>query len=327
MFKVFITDYIRNPEFEQTILGHNSEVICLDEEDELKFPNSIEDADAILVWHASISSNTIGRLKKCKAIVRYGVGFDNIDYKFANKNGITCCNTPDYGIHEVADTTSAMILALIRNIFAYNQLSKSFTSGWQEHTHKNILRTSDYKLGIIGIGRIGTAVALRMKAFGMEIGFYDPYVVSGYEKSLGVKRFETIELLQEFSNIISIHTPLNNETRGMINKDFIEKLNRNTIFINTARGSLVSDLDVLYSGLINNNLAMIGLDVLPDEPPISTEKLIKEWKNEKTNLYTRILINPHTAFYSEQSLLEMRSKAAENIKGILVGSKPKNIIA
>lgn len=324
--KVFITDYITSPDIERPILGNDISIECLNNENESLFPDSIEDAAALLVWHARISEKTISRLKKCRAIVRYGVGYDSVDFKCAQRYGIPFCNTPDYGINEVADTASGMILALTRKIFSYNHAAKRFSYGWQEHTQPPIKRSTQYNLGIIGIGRIGSAVALRMKSFGMNIGFYDPYVASGYEKALGVERFETQEELLKSSTIISLHLPLYDKVYGMVDEKFINSLNDDTLFINTARGKLVKNLDVIYNGLVSNKLSAVGLDVLPDEPPLASERLIQAWKDINSDFHQRIIINPHTSYFSDQAWNEMRIKAAENVKRILEGKEPKNLV-
>ncbi|MDP2685110.1 MAG: C-terminal binding protein [bacterium] len=326
MIRIYITDYITSPDIEQNIFGSSVNIECGNTENENDFPNSIEAADALLVWHAKITKKTIDRLKNCKIIVRYGTGYENVDFQYAREKGIPFCNTPDYGIDEVADTACSMILALTRKIFTYNYSAQNYQSGWQEHTLKPISRSNKHKLGIIGIGRIGSTVALRMKAFGMDIGFYDPYVVSGYEKTLGVKRFDTIDELLKHASIISIHTPLTEETNGMVDRKFIDQLNPNTIFVNTARGKIVSNLNALYDGLKNGQLEGVGLDVLPTEPPVDSEYLIQAWKNEDSDLYSKIIITPHTAYYSDLAWVEMRSKTAENANRVLHGGTPKNLI-
>lgn len=324
--KVFITDYITSPDIERSIFGESISIECLNNEDESSFPDSINEADALLVWHARISEKTISRLEKCKAIIRYGVGYDNVDCKCAQRYGIPLCNNPDYGINEVADTASGMILVLTRKIFSYHHEAQRFSSGWQEHTQPPIKRSTEHNLGIIGIGRIGSAVALRMKAFGMNIGFYDPYVVSGYEKTLGIQRFETQQDLLKFSSIVSLHLPLSEETYGMVDEKFIDTLNNNTIFINTARGNLIKSLDVIFDGLVSNKLEAVGLDVLPHEPPLTPDRLIHAWKDPDSPFHSKIIINPHTSYFSDQAWNEMRIKAAENVKRILEGKEPKNLV-
>jgi lactate dehydrogenase-like 2-hydroxyacid dehydrogenase len=170
-FKIVITDYIEHPDIEYDILGDDVDIICLCEKDEQKFPDIIEDADILMVWHAEITKDTINRLKKCKAIMRIGTGFDNVDIEFARERGIPVTNVPDYGIHEVADTTCSMILSLVRGLSNYNHLAKNYESGWQENFIPELKRLANHNLGIIGMGRIGTSVGSRMKAFGIDVAF------------------------------------------------------------------------------------------------------------------------------------------------------------
>ena len=243
MKKIYITDYIKNPDIEK-ILSKYAEVICLNEKDEEKISDEISNADGILVWHTKISEITLKKLNKKTAIIRYGVGIDNIDLKSVKKYNHIFANTPDYGVDEVADTASAMILNLIRKIQIYNNRTKLHFGSWQgEVINLNkdnpIIRTSKHSLGIIGLGRIGSALALRMKAHNMKIGFYDPYVESGYEKVLGIKRYKTLEDLQSNSSVISINAVLTSETKKMVNRKFINSLNDNTILVNTAREQLL----------------------------------------------------------------------------------------
>ena len=326
IFKIVITDYIEQPDIEYEVLGNDVDIICLCENNEKEFSDIIEDADILMAWHAEITKYTINRLKKCKAIMRIGSGYDNVDIVFAREQGIPVTNVPDYGTHEVADTTCSMILALARGLSMYNHLSKHYVSGWQENFIPELKRMGNHNLGIIGMGRIGTAVGLRMKAFNIDIAFYDPYVVEGYEKSLGVKRLSSLIDLLSFASIISINTPLNEETINMVNQDFINKMNPGSILINTARGKIVESLSVIYEALDIGKLAGVGLDVLPVEPPSNNELLIKVWKNPDNPLSSKIIITPHTAFYSETAWNEMRFKAAKNACDILSGSEPKNVI-
>jgi lactate dehydrogenase-like 2-hydroxyacid dehydrogenase len=327
MKKIIITDYVNNPTIESEIFGDKIKIICLNEEDESNFSDEIMEAEAILVWHAKITEKTLKRLKNCKIIVKYGTGYDNIDYKACAEYKIPFCNTPDYGVEEVSDTACAFILGFIRQIYFYNDKSKYIRNGWQCHSEIPIKRTSDHCLGIIGMGRMGTTVALRMKSFGMQVGFYDPFVSSGYEKAIGVKRFNNLNDLIKFSSIISIHTPLTSTTKGMIDDDFIDQLNSGTILVNTARGKIIKNLDVLMRGLMLNKISFLGLDVIPDEPPSNFEQLIQEWKNTESIYYNRILINPHSAYYSIKSWHEMRSKCADNVNNVINGGQPINLIS
>ena len=331
MKKVFITDYFEECVIEKEILGNNVEVICLNQKDEEKFPDEIKEADGLLVWGSEVTEKTFKKLKRCKAVVRYGVGYDNIDIKSANRLGIDFANNPGYVTDEVADTTCGMILTFIRKIYLYNNKCQIFKKGWQENVlNENIIdairRSNEHKLGIIGAGRIGSAVAMRMKAFKMKIGFFDPNVNSGYEKTLGADRYDNLDDLIKSSTVISINATLNNETRGMINESFINQLANHTILVNTARGAIVDKLDTLYEGIKKGKLSGVGLDVLPEEPPSEHEKLIKAWKDKKNPISDKILINPHSSFYSSKSTVQMRIKAAENIARSIKGLKLKNIV-
>tara|TARA_B100000315_G_C14563601_1_gene581777 strand:+ start:1095 stop:2093 length:999 start_codon:yes stop_codon:yes gene_type:complete len=325
-FKIVITDYISNPHIEQQILGKDCKIICLNEENENCFPDSINDADILLVWHAGISKKTIEKLKSCKAIIRYGVGFDNVDIKCAAEYGIPFANNPDYGVHEVADTTCALILSHTRGIPFYNNSNLINCQTWQKNTIKGLHRSTDHSLGIIGLGRIGTAVALRMKAFGMRIGFYDPFLKVGHEKSYDFIRYGSIDELLKSSTILSIHCPLNNQSRSMIDETFIKKLNDDTILINTARGKIIKNLDIIYEGLKSGKIKSIGLDVLPDEPPPNSEYLIKTWHDKNNLLNSRIIITPHTSYYSDNAWVEMRQKIAITAKDALQGKPLVNLI-
>jgi C-terminal binding protein len=324
MNKVFITDYVKYPDIEKNVFGNLVEVFCGEEEDEKKFDSYIYSADAILVWHAKISEATVSQLKNCKVIVKYGTGYDNIDVEACKKYGIPVCNTPDYGVEEVCDTACAMILSSIRQIFLYDHQAKYINSGWQTHNAEKIRRTSDHSLGIIGMGRMGTSVALRMKVFGMHVGFFDPYLPSGYEKSIGVTRYETLNELLKKSSVVTIHTPLTKETISIIDKNFIDTLNDGTILVNTARGKLLENLDIILYGLELGKISFVCMDVLPEEPPNRSEKLIEYWKDESSIFAKKILINPHSAYYSTKSWIEMRSKAAKNTHDVLCGLEPIN---
>ena len=325
-FKVIITDYIEKSDIESDVLGKDVDIICLCEENEKEFSDIINDADILMVWHANITKITISRLKKCKAIMRIGTGYDNVDIRFASRKGIPVTNVPDYGTDEVADTTCSMILALTRGLSMYNHISKTYDTGWQENFIPELKRLDNHKLGIIGMGRIGTAVGLRLKAFNIDVAFYDPFISGGYEKSLGVKRFQSLTDLLKFSTIITIHTPLTSKTMGLVNQDFINKLNPGSIFVNTARGQIVESLSIIHKALDTGKLSGVGLDVLPDEPPSEKEALIKAWKNPDNPISSRIIISPHTAFYSMTAWYEMRFKAAENALRVIKGETPMNII-
>ena len=280
-----------------------------------------ESCDAVLAWHEiQYSSSLLNKMKNCKVIVRVGVGYDNVLLQSASENNIIVCNVPDYGTDDVADHTMALMLSLCRGIENYNKAARN--NIWEWETGSELKRIKGLNLGIIGLGRIGTAVALRAKSFGMNIRFYDPYKPFGYEKTFSFERELTLNSLAVNSDIITIHTPLTPETKGMINKLFFDNCKEDTILINTARGPIVN-LDDLYNAMLDGKIRKTGMDVLPKEPPQRDHPLIQKWIDNK-DWNERIIITPHSAFYNQDSYAEMRRKAAEEALRVLRNEKPLN---
>jgi lactate dehydrogenase-like 2-hydroxyacid dehydrogenase len=323
---IVVTDRISDPNVERDILGDEFQLVFLPDYIGIERNQILLQAVGLLVWHEPITKDFLDLTVNCKIIMRYGAGFDNIDLESAKQKGIAVCNTPDYGVDEVADTACAFILDAVRQIREYENRLSEGEEVWGAPSDSPLKRTSEHKLGIVGMGRIGTSVARKMRAFGMSVAFYDPYVARGFEKSIGVERVEDLKSLQEFSTIISFHCPLTAETKGMVDNNFLEFLNPNTILINTARGGLVLNLNVLHEGLLSGKISFIGLDVLPVEPAVITEEPLRTWMNNR-EFMSRVSITPHTAYYSEEAYSELRSKAAKNIERYFQGLEPINRIA
>lgn len=269
--------------------------------------DEISKVDALLVWHAKITEYTSDRLDNCKVVVRYGVGFDQVDGAALKARGIPLANNPSYCTEEVADTSVAMILAMTRNIVGHDTRSRSYYKTWQENSLLS-KRSSQCKVGLIGAGRIGSATAIRLKALGFQVSIYDPYANAGLEKVLGVSRATNLEVLLSESNIISLHCPLTSETDGMINSKFLSLMQPDGILINTARGKILASLDDLYSHLINNPQFRVALDVLPQEPA-AVHPLIDAWRRRDSWLNERLIINPHNAYHSDAAYNDMRYDA------------------
>ena len=227
----------------------------------------------LLVWHFKVDEESLSSFPNVKAIVGYGVGFDNIDLDYCESSGIKVFNNPDYGVDEVSDTALAMIMNFSRCVSTYNQEARRLvrcpdsTSSWQENTNLEALRLKDSVLGIVGVGRIGSALALKAKNIIGRVHFYDPYVPSGFEKVLDADRHGTLESLLKCSDIVSVHVPLNSDTKGLIDDSFIRSMKMGSILINTARGGLLQSHSTLLSALTSGRLRSVGLDVLPEEPP------------------------------------------------------------
>lgn len=311
MTGVYITDYIDNPDIESDLLDG----ILTDD------PQKVE---VLLVWHQKINAQYLDQFPNLRGVVRYGVGFDTVNLNDIKSRGLVFCNTPDYGTDEVSDTALAMLMNIIRGVSIYDFECRNYSGSWQENTIKRLHRTTSLSLGVIGAGRIGTALIRKACATGINISFYDPYLPSGYEKSIGVSRYYDLYDMLSQVDIISIHTPLTEETRGMVNKKFIALMKKRSSFINTARGEIIDNLDDFYDAMVSGHITSIGLDVLPHEPPRNC-KLIKSWKDRGV-LSSRITINPHVSYYSIESYREMRYKAAKNAKRIINGEEPLNII-
>jgi phosphoglycerate dehydrogenase-like enzyme len=270
-----------------------------------------QSCDGIVVSRIPITSAVVPELKKCRIVVRNGVGYDTVDLKACGDAGIPVCNVPDYGTTEVADTALAMMLAFARGTAIYDAaLRQDPTANWT-HTHNvtaRRLRGATY--GVIGMGRIGTASALRARAFGMNVVFYDPQLSIGAELSFGFTRAEKLEDLLKVADVITIHAPLNAETRGMINADAVSKMKPGAYLISTARGP-ICDTAALLEGLKSNRLLAVGLDVLPSEPATLADPLVKAWQANEPWIKGRVLLGPHSGFYSPDGLVDLRTKAAQ----------------
>lgn len=315
------------PQIEREILGPGAEIKCHGEVKPGEYSAVLGDLDAVITRPgAPFSKEMISALKKAKVIVSLGVGYEHIDIKAANRKGIPVCNVPNYGTEEVADTTAAMILAHQRkiNLFSFRSAGSDIID-WDWRIHRPIMRTGKTRVGIIGLGRIGTAVAMRLKAFGYAINFYDPYLACGFEKSLALGRIDSMEAVVSSSDIISIHTPLTQETSGLVDDRFFDLMKSSAILINTARGGIFKSADVIHNALKSRPQIRIGTDVWPEEPP-KNHPLLKAWRDRAAWLGDRLIICPHSAFYSESATQEIRAFAAEVVKAILDGKEPYNVI-
>ena len=295
---VLITDFITNPNIEKKILG-----------DYLK-KNFNKNIEILIVWHQLCNEVYLKKLPFLKLIVRYGVGYDNIDLNYLKKNKIHLVNNPDYGVDEVSDTAIAFLMAYTRKIFSYNQSllsEKIFDKSWQEKRIKSIKRSSEIKVGSIGAGRIGSAFLLKAKKLNFKTFFYDPFIKNGYDKVISSSRVNEISTLFKVCDVVSIHCPYNKNTKNIVDKDLLELTkNKNFLLINTARGGIINEMH-LAEYLKKNKNFNASLDVIKEEPPSANDSLIKFWKSDIDH---RLLINPHTAFYSTSSFKEMRIKAA-----------------
>jgi D-3-phosphoglycerate dehydrogenase/C-terminal binding protein len=325
-YRVVVADFITELKPEFAILGDIADIIALDASSEHDLVGKVEDADAVMLYHnIALTRKTISTLTNCKLIVRCGVGYDNVDYKFARERGIPVGNVPDYGTEEVADSAIGMMLSLTRGINFFNNRLQRREGPWMYTEGAPIFRLRGRVFGIIGLGRIGTAAAVRAKAIGMDVAFYDPYRSDGYDKAIGVRRVEKLDELLAQSFVLSVHCPLTPETRHIVDARAIGLMHNGSYLVNTARGATV-DATAIPAAIRTGKLAGAAIDVLPDEPPPDSHPLLMAWRDPGDRCHDRVIINPHSAFYSEEGLLDMRVKGSQACRRALLGEPLRNIV-
>jgi C-terminal binding protein len=244
-----------------------------------------------------------------------------VDIAAASRRGIRVCNVPDYGVDEVADHAIALMLAVNRGFVRVERSLRKTLRPWDKRAVEPVPRLAGQTFGVIGLGRIGAATALRAKALRMRVIACDPYLRPGLDKAFGVPLVDKETLLRE-SDVVSLHTPLTEETRHLIDARALALMKASAILVNTARGAVV-DVDALAEALRNGRLFGAGIDVLPQEPPPSDSALVCLWQEDR-DPPVNLVITPHTAFYSESAVEEIRVKAAREVARVLRGQPPLN---
>ncbi|MDT7952848.1 MAG: NAD(P)-dependent oxidoreductase [Acetobacteraceae bacterium] len=285
-------------------------------------------AEGLMLFRQWARAEDIARFPRLRAIVRMGVGYDRIDRAAAARRGIIVCNVPDYGTTEVADHAIALTLALRRGLLMHHDAQRAHPpAAWVANTSPLLRRLSAQKFGIVGLGRIGTAVALRAKALGFDVVFYDPFRSNGTELSLGIRRATSLEALLKQADVLSLHTPHTPQTAGMIGAAQLALLPANAVVVSTARGTAI-DIDALEAALRSGHLAGAGLDVLPVEPPVEPiPGLLKAYRERAEWTIGRLIITPHSAFLTPESHHDIRIKSAETMRAALFSNQPQNVIA
>jgi len=259
-----------------------------------------------------------------------GVGYDRLDRAALAAHpasAVTVCNVPDYGTEEIADHALALTLTLRRGILLHHDAQRAVPPAlWAPIDTPLVARLQRQTFGVLGLGRIGTAAALRAKAFGFQVLFYDPYLPNGVDKSLGIGRTKDVRELFSRSNVLSLHAPCTRETRGMVGYELLSLLPRGAVLVNTARGEIV-DLDGVERCLREGILAGAGLDVLPEEPiPDEAHSLIRAYRGKEDWLEGRMVLTCHTAFFSPESFVDIRVKSAETMRDVLLLGLRSNVI-
>jgi len=285
-----------------------------------------ERCDAVITARMPVDAAVIPHLKRARIVVRHGVGFDVLDLEALGKAGIPACNVPDYGTTEVADSAIAMMLAFTRGIAKLDgALRENLQGNWSQTANTTARRLRKMCFGVVGFGRIGTAAALRASAFGMDVAFYDPNLPNGAELPFGFTRAWSLNELLGMADVVSIHAPLTRETRRLIDASAVGAMKKDAIVINTARGE-ICDTTALLDGLKSGKLACVGLDVLPKEPASTEDPWVAAWQANEPWIRGRVLLNPHSAYYSPDSFEDLRRKAMETAYFYLRDGKLANCV-
>jgi len=314
-FKVLVTDYeYETLEYEEKVLAEiGAELLkaqCKTEEDVIEAAQGV---DGLLVQYAPIGRKVFEALSQLKVVARYGVGVDVVDLKAATEHGVCVVNVPDYCDDEVSDHAFALLMACARKITLLNNDVKN--SNWNFNISKPIYRFRGKKLGIVGFGKIPRKLAEKAKPFGFEIIVYDPFVDKGIEEEYGVKLVDLDELMKE-SDYISVHVPLNKYTKHLIGARELGLMKESSFIINTARGAVI-DEKALIEVLKNKKIAGAALDVTEQEPIANDSPLLN---------MNNVIITPHVGWYSEEALVELKTKAAQGVADVLIGKKPERLV-
>jgi C-terminal binding protein len=282
-------------------------------------------AEGLMIFRFWVSAADFARFPRLRAVVRMGVGYDRIDREAAARRGVLVCNVPDYGTTEVADHAISLAVALTRGLILHHEAQRAPDPVWFVIRDPAIRRFSRTTFGIIGLGRIGTAVALRAKALGFRVVFFDPYLPNGADLAIGVERARSLEDLLAQTQILSVHTPATRTTKGMLGAAQFAALPRGAVIVNTARGATM-DFDALEAALRSGHLAAAGLDVMDVEPPVEpVHSLLRAYRDRDPALLGRLIITPHSAFWTPDAEWDIRIKSAETMAAAL-GNAPVNVI-
>lgn len=311
-FKVVVTDYVfPSLDVERAVLGAiDAEVTAFQAASDEDLVDVVGDADGLLVCYAPVTKRVIDRTTRCRIIARYGIGVNNVDVDAASARGIVVTNVPDYCLEEVSDHALAMLLDCARRL---TFLDRRVRAGrWLAKDAVPAFRLRGRTLGLVGFGRIPRLLAGKAQALGLRILTADPYVDAAVVERAGATKVSFDRLLAE-SDYLSVHAPLTPETTGMIGEAQLRAMKPTAYLINTSRGPVVDEA-ALARALREEWIAGAALDVLATEPPTREHPLLA---------FENVILTPHAAFYSEESLQELQTKAAQEVASVLAGREPR----
>lgn len=299
--------YVDQLDIEDGIIGSSGKIrkylISPDNRDALY---ALTEPYVILWHHVGLDAEFFERVTNCQAVICASVGFNHVDIDAAHRRGVRIYHIPHYGTEEVADHTLALFLATARRVPELAAAVRAGEWDWRRATGVRRLRGATW--GIVGLGRIGLAVAARAKAFGMRVAFHDPYNHPGVEKALDLDRKSTLAELLADSDVVSLHVPLDERTHHLIDAGELAIMRPGACLVNTARGALV-DIEALRPALADGRPDRVALDVVENEPALP------DWLID----HPRVLLSPHSAFYSVESFVELRTRAAQAALDLVSG--------
>lgn len=315
MATILITDYQwADIDIERKVL-HTHNIIVAESGDEDELIALAPQADAILTCWKHVTDKVLDAASKCKIVSRYGVGLDNIAVSRATELGILVAYVPDYCVEEVSDHAMALLLACARRIVIYDRLMQK--GEWNLAAGRPMFRLRGKTLGLIGYGNIGRVMATKAHALGLNVIAYTPYLEEGIYDDRVTVTHDRVSVLNQ-ADFVSLHTPLNDETKGMVDADFLAAMKPTAYLINTSRGGIINE-DALLGALNDEDkgIAGAGLDVLIQEPAPPEHPLRQHHK---------VIITPHAAFDSVEALAELQLRSAEHVAQVLNGEPPAILV-
>lgn len=274
---------------------------------------TVEGADALVVDAGTqVTAEVVDAADSLQVVGRAGIGLDNIDVRAAVEAGVTVVNVPDYAVEEVSTHAFALLLACLRKIPTFDRSVKN--GQWEWAAGQPMHRLAGSTVGLVAFGKLARRFAAKLRGFDVDVIAYDPYVPAYRMGDFGVESVAFETLLAD-ADVVSLHAPLTDETRGLIDADALERMRDDALLVNTARGGLV-DETALYDALVSGDLGGAGLDVRESEPP--GESSLHDLDS--------VVCSPHVAWYSEESRVELTQTVAEDVVRVLRGEEPENPI-
>lgn len=282
--------------------------------DSRELETAAADASAVVVIAQPVTRRLLESMPKCEFVMTLSVGYDCVDVAAATSLGIPVSNSPTYCSEDVANHALTLLVTVARKLHLTTPAVKA--GGWTYAYTKPIFRFRGRTLGIVGLGKIGRALVPKARGLGFDVVAYDPYLADDVFAAWGVDRCYEFDELVERSDAISIHAPLTGETRHLFDASVFESMARDSVLVNTARGSII-DQDALVAALESGQIAGAGIDVLEREPPAADEPILS---------CERALVTPHIAWYSEESFEQNKSLGMDELIRVLSGGRPRYVV-